>query len=106
MAACEVRYRDLVPMLRLRGHWLARLGFKQGMRVYIVATAGALVITATDPAKMRKQSGAQSARVLATAAPLAPAAPQRQEAGALAVSRCCRGVDATSHQAARLPTPS
>jgi hypothetical protein len=60
----------LVPMLRLRGRWLARLGFKQGMRVYIVETDGAMIITTSDPAKVRKQSTAQLPRALAAASPL------------------------------------
>jgi len=46
----EVAYRDLVPMLRLRGRWLARNGFKVGARIYITVAEGRIVITATDPA--------------------------------------------------------
>lgn len=71
----------LVPMLRLRGRWLARLGFKQGMRVYIVETDGAIIITTSDPAKSRKQSGAQLPRALAAASPLALAAGDSQVTG-------------------------
>lgn len=47
----EVAYQDLVPMLRLRGRWLARNGFKVGARIYITVAEGRIVITATDPAK-------------------------------------------------------
>ncbi|MDP9176964.1 MAG: type I toxin-antitoxin system SymE family toxin, partial [Gemmatimonadota bacterium] len=46
----EVEYRDVVPMLRLRGRWLDRHGFKVGARIYITVDAGRIVITATDPA--------------------------------------------------------
>ena len=50
LSAFEVGYKNLVPMLRLRGRWLARLGFKPGMRVYIATEPGKLVMTVTDPA--------------------------------------------------------
>jgi len=66
----EVAYQDLVPMLRLRGRWLARNGFKVGARIYITVAEGRIVITATDPA--------------ASAAP-ARAVALREVAGALAV---------------------
>lgn len=66
----EVAYQDLVPMLRLRGRWLARNGFKVGARIYITVAEGKIVITATDPAK-----SAASARVVTL----------RSVAGALAV---------------------
>ena len=66
----EVAYQDLVPMLRLRGRWLARNGFKVGARIYITVAEGRIVITATDPA-----ASAAPARVVAL----------RQVAGALAV---------------------
>jgi toxic protein SymE len=66
----EVAYRDLVPMLRLRGRWLARNGFTVGARIYITVAEGRIVITATDPA--------------ASAAP-ARAVALREVAGALAV---------------------
>lgn len=46
----EIRYHDLVPVLRLRGRWLDQHGFKIGARIYIAADEGKLVITATDPA--------------------------------------------------------
>jgi hypothetical protein len=48
----EVKYQDLVPMLRLRGRWLARNGFKVGARIYITVAEGRIVITAADPAKV------------------------------------------------------
>ena len=51
LSAFEVGYKNLVPMLRLRGRWLARLGFKPGMRVYIATEPGKLVMTVSDPAK-------------------------------------------------------
>lgn len=82
MTALSGRNGGLVPMLRLRGRWLARLGFKQGMRIYIVETPGAVIITTTDPAKARKQSGAQLPRALAGASPLALAAGDSQVTGA------------------------
>jgi hypothetical protein len=66
----EVAYQDLVPMLRLRGRWLARNGFKVGARIYITVAEGRIVITATDPA-----ASTEPARVVAL----------RQLAGALAV---------------------
>lgn len=46
----EVKYQDLVPVLRLRGRWLARNGFEIGARIYITVAEGRIVITATDPA--------------------------------------------------------
>ena len=58
----EVAYQDLVPMLRLRGRWLARNGFKVGARIYITVAEGRIVITATDPAM-----SAAPARVLCLA---------------------------------------
>lgn len=56
----EVKYQDLVPVLRLRGRWLARNGFKIGARIYITVAEGRIVITATDPAV-----SAEPARVVA-----------------------------------------
>lgn len=85
MTALYAGNRDLVPMLRLRGRWLARLGFKQGMRVYIVETPGAIVIMTTDPAEMREKPGAQQPRALAAASRLALAAARNQAAEPLAV---------------------
>jgi hypothetical protein len=66
----EVAYHDLVPMLRLRGRWLARHGFNVGARIYVTVAEGRIVITATDPA-----TAAEPARVLVP----------RQVAAALAV---------------------
>ena len=68
-AAC----RDVVPMLRVRGRWLARLGFKPGMRIYITAKPGELVISTTDPAVSDEQSTATPAQLMALP-PLALAA--------------------------------
>lgn len=56
----EVKYQDLVPVLRLRGRWLARHGFEIGARIYITVAEGRIVITATDPA-----ASAEPARVVA-----------------------------------------
>jgi len=50
----ELGYQRFVPFLRLRGHWLASLGFKTRTRVYIEASEGCLVITVKDPAKAKK----------------------------------------------------
>ena len=38
------------PHLRLRGHWLARFGFKPDARIYVTPSPGQLVITLRDPA--------------------------------------------------------
>jgi hypothetical protein len=75
LTAFALRFRDFVPMLRIRGRWLARLGFKPGMRVYLVAQPGAFLITTTDPAKRRGELGASPAGALSAAAPLALPAP-------------------------------
>jgi Toxin SymE, type I toxin-antitoxin system len=56
LTAFEVSYRDLVPMLRIRGRWLARLGFKPGMRVYITTAPGELVMTVSDPAAAKRST--------------------------------------------------
>lgn len=56
LTAFEVSYRDLVPMLRIRGRWLARLGFKPGMRIYITSAPGELVMTVVDPAAAERSS--------------------------------------------------
>lgn len=65
MAATEVSYQNLVPLLRLRGRWLARLGFKPGMRVYIATAPGELVMTVTDPAAAGEPSNAQRPQLVA-----------------------------------------
>jgi len=44
---------NVVPMFRMRGRWLARLGFKPGMRVYVAAEPGKLVMTVADPSNAR-----------------------------------------------------
>lgn len=44
------RRTDEMPYFRVRGSWLAQLGFKPAMRLYIQASRGQLVITPTDPA--------------------------------------------------------
>ena len=50
VSAMELAYQTLMPYFRVRGRWLAQLGFKPGMRLYIQASRGQLVITTTDPA--------------------------------------------------------
>lgn len=50
LSGLEVEYQKSVPYLRLSGRWLAKLGLKPGMRVYITLRAGKIVISAVDPA--------------------------------------------------------
>lgn len=76
----QVRYRDLVPMLRMRGRWLARLGFKPGMSVYVIAQPGALLITTTHPAKLQQDQPDEQQPSVSSAPRLALAAPQHQVA--------------------------
>ncbi|MBV9069411.1 MAG: hypothetical protein JO093_18705 [Acidobacteria bacterium] len=76
----EVRYRDFVPMLRIRGRWLARLGFKPDMCVYVVAQPGALLITTTHPAKLQQGQPDEQQPSVSSALRLALAAPQHQVA--------------------------
>ena len=83
LTSFEVRYRDLVPMLRLRGRWLARMGFKPGMRVYVAASPGALVITTADPANVQKQPAAHRSG-LGVASTLAVAVSDSDGAGSVA----------------------
>ncbi|MEA2464054.1 MAG: Toxin SymE, type toxin-antitoxin system [Acidobacteriota bacterium] len=59
--ATETEYHKVVPFLRLRGLWLARLGFKPKTRIYIAAEQGRLVITAADPATAAADPAASSA---------------------------------------------
>lgn len=40
--------RRSVPMIRLRGDWLAQAGFREGTRVQVDVIAGKLTLTATD----------------------------------------------------------
>ena len=81
----------LVPMLRLRGRWLARLGFKNGMRVYVVAKAGALLLTSTDPAQMQEEATAQHQARVSGRPRLALAAPQPRADGGSAVRAVVEG---------------
>lgn len=74
VTAMQVRYHDFVPFLRIRGRWLARLGFKQGMRIYITSAPGQLTITTTDPAADRRAARATETNVFALPAPLAHSA--------------------------------
>lgn len=57
-----------MPYFRVRGRWLAQLGFKPGMRLYIQASRGQLVITTTDPAAQGSRSTAP-ANVVSLPAP-------------------------------------
>ncbi|HYK03182.1 MAG TPA: SymE family type I addiction module toxin [Thermoanaerobaculia bacterium] len=50
------------PHLRLRGHWLARFGFKPDARIYITPSLGQLVITLTDPAAVTAMADRSTAR--------------------------------------------
>ena len=63
----EVAYQDLVPMLRLRGRWLAQHGFQVGARIYITVAEGRLEITAKDPAKATAPARAVTLRAVAGA---------------------------------------
>jgi hypothetical protein len=40
------RERDLVPMIRLRGKWLANAGFQEGQRVRVEVASGRIVLAA------------------------------------------------------------
>ena len=40
--------RDSVPMIRLRGRWLEKAGFEEGMRVHVDVAAGRLTILSID----------------------------------------------------------
>jgi Toxin SymE, type I toxin-antitoxin system len=44
-AAWDCRPEGQVPMLRLRGKWLAELGFEAGVKVAVETAPGRLVIT-------------------------------------------------------------
>ena len=59
--ATVTEYDKVVPYLRLRGQWLAQLGFKPKTRIYIAAEQGRLVITAADPATVAAGPAASSA---------------------------------------------
>ena len=51
LSAVEITPRKAVPMLRVRGQWLARVGFNIGSRLYITVPEGKLVLTVEDPAE-------------------------------------------------------
>jgi hypothetical protein len=68
VSAMELAYQTLMPYFRVRGRWLAQLGFKPGMRLYIQASRGQLVITTTDPAAQGSRSTAP-ANVVSLPAP-------------------------------------
>ena len=72
LTATEISYQNLVPLLRLRGRWLARLGFKPGMRVYIATAPGELVMTVTDPAAAAETSNAPRPQLVAVPPLAAP----------------------------------
>ena len=40
--------KGMVPMIRLRGQWLAAAGFKEGTRLRVVLAGGALVLVPED----------------------------------------------------------
>jgi len=45
----SVRESDSVPMIRLRGKWLKRAGFEEGMQVHVDVTVGKLtILSATE----------------------------------------------------------
>jgi hypothetical protein len=81
----------LAPMLRLRGRWLAALGFKKGMRVYIVAKPGALLLTSTDPTQMQEEATAQQQARVSGTPRLALAAPQLRAGSGCAVRAVVEG---------------
>lgn len=56
LSRMEVGGVRFVPYLRLRGRWLARLGFKPGMRVYVDSTPGQLTISVCDPARVKQSA--------------------------------------------------
>lgn len=82
----ETEYNKVVPFLRLRGQWLARLGFKPKTRIYIAAEQGRLVITAADPATAAADPAPSSVpsvasrRQLVAVPPLVAARRQRRRA--------------------------
>lgn len=83
--ATVTEYHKVVPYLRLRGQWLAQLGFKPKTRIYIAAEQGRLVITVADPATAAADPAASSAPYAArrrqlVAMPPLVAAPQRRRA--------------------------
>lgn len=71
LTAFSVEYQKHVPYLRLRGRWLAKLGLRPGMRLYIEARHGRLVITAADPAAASQPSATEHANVVAMTGPRA-----------------------------------
>lgn len=85
----EREHHRFVPYLRLRGRWLARLGFKPGMRVYVDSTPGQLTISVCDPARAKRSASVTSqARfspdLLAACAAVGSAAAARPRGRALA----------------------
>lgn len=43
----------VVPMIRLRGHWLTRAGFSLGQQIHVEVAAGTLVLRGvTEPPKI------------------------------------------------------
>lgn len=64
VTALEMEFQRFLPFLRLRGRWLAGLGFKPGMRVYITPECGRIVITASDPAALQQRDEATGAQIL------------------------------------------
>lgn len=48
----SVRERDTVPMIRLRGKWLALAGFEEGAHVHIDVALGRLTLTRVEEIAM------------------------------------------------------
>lgn len=84
--ATVTEYHKVVPYLRLRGQWLAQLGFKPKTRIYIAAEQGRLVITVADPATAAADPAASPApyaarhRQLVAVPPLVAARQRGREA--------------------------
>lgn len=81
--ATVTEYQKVVPYLRLRGQWLAQLGFKPKTRIYIAVEPGRLVITAADPAAAVRSAASAPAAV----APIARRARGTRRAAAAAAAR-------------------
>jgi hypothetical protein len=69
LSGLEVEYQKSVPHLRLSGRWLAKLGLKPGMRVYITLRTGRIVISAVDPAVATAAETVQPASVVPLSKP-------------------------------------
>ena len=92
LSGFELGYQRFVPFLRLRGHWLASLGFKTRTRVYIEASEGRLVITVKDPAKEKKAAQSPGEQPGTVAELVAARVTRRQRVSADAVAVAARRV--------------